>query len=50
MNIRRQNGNFRFGRDVFSKGAHGKAKIVYEAIKIKKFLQRKPEAKKMNFK
>ena len=47
MNYRRQCGTFQFDEDVFSKVAEKISKIYHEVILIMKFLQTKPQVKKM---
>ena len=43
LNIRRQSGSFQLEEGPFSKGAHGKAKIMHEVKVLLKFLQTKHE-------
>ena len=42
------NKNFRFGEDPFAKNAEGIGKIYHEVLMLMKFLQTKPQVKKMN--
>ena len=48
MNIRRQNENFQFEEDPSRKNAQGLSKIYHEIILLVKFLQTKPQVRKMN--
>ena len=50
MDIKRQSGKFQFEEDLFSKNAEGISKIYHEFSMIMKFLQTKPQVKKMNSK
>ena len=48
MNIRRQNGNFQFGKNLFSESVKSNSKFYYEVLLIMIFLQTKPNIKKMH--
>ena len=48
MNIGKQNGNFQFEEDLFSKDTPGISKIYHEVIFLMKFLQTKIRVKNMN--
>ena len=50
MKTERQNGNFQFEEDPFTKDARGISKIYHEVLFSMKFLQTKPQVESMNFK
>ena len=50
VNIRRQNGNFQFEEDPFSKHVEGLSKIYPEVPLLMKFLQTKSQVRVMNIK
>ena len=50
MNIRRQNGNFHFEEDIFSKNFKGTGKIFHKLLILIKSLQTKQQVKSMNVK
>ena len=48
MKYRRQNNNFQFEEDTFSKDARGIRTIYHEVLLLSKILQTKPQVKFMN--